>query len=709
MYKRSTGRILLAFLVAIFTASTAAEPAKPLVGRVVDESDQPLPGAKVAVIGGKDGCDTLQELTATTTGPDGRFAFKAQIRNKDGIILATKAGKCLDWAYLGLVRDSDLSLRLGPAAVIEGTIVDEAGKPIPGVAVNASVEPQTPYLSRSLSDGILNTRSDSQGHFRFSNLPSGAKVGFDMTAPGYARALYVGVHGEGLFVPGQTGLRFVLPPEGRLEGVVVEKGTARPLADVWVQAWGSVTSGQQTAKAKTDKDGHFRIGGLSGGKYNLEIVGFDETTLPEWVVLKEKRDESYPLHAQRAHVKAGKSTTGVKVEAIKGGTLEIVLTDTTTDKAIQANNACVTVCPASDLRISNWSFAQRDGRARLCLPPDKYVVTAVEASGYRYGEEKSRPFQVEMNKTNRVTIAVKPVPQKVMGTVRDFLGQAVPHAKVHIIPMIGPPKDVIAGDDGRFAIDSADMAPLACFLLVRHPKLNLIALGFAATGEQPPDITLQSPTKVSGIVLDSKRRPVVEANVLVQIDASHMGRYGIVATTRTNKDGRYQLELAGATITSYAISARASGYSVGILVVGPNELAPAFVVPDGVAQEPEKKPEMAALKTLGALSQLISKQKTVEVKELVLKAADRVVRGVVKDERGHLVPGAIIAATPSERPQFPDSAVTDDKGRFTLQHLDDSSSIYVFARVPGRGWGGDVCPRPGETDVVITVATPYWD
>jgi protocatechuate 3,4-dioxygenase beta subunit len=697
MFKRSGYGTILVILTWISTA--AAEP-NPIVGRVCDEQGHPITGARVAVMGAKDGCDSPRELSVATTGVDGRFSFTGQLREQRGLILATKEGKCLDWAWQSSMRGAELVLRLGPATVIEGSIVDEAGRPIAGVAVDASIDRQTPYISPSLSDGILQTKTDSRGFFRFNNLPAQARVGFDMTAPGYARCMCVGEHDEGPFSPGQNGLRFVMPQEGRLEGTVVEKDTGKPLADLCVQV--------RDSKTTTDKNGGFRITGLTGGKYEVEIVGMGDA-LPQWIVWKKKRDE---LHGQTINIKAGQTTSGVKLEATQGGILEIVLTDAATGKTIASNNACITVCRASDIRMSNLGFAGKDGLTRLCLPPDKYVVTAVEARDYRYGRERRKPFQepfqVEINKTNHVTIAVEALPRQVTATVRDSRGQGVPRPKIQIIPMVGPPRDVVGDDNGHFTIDKEDLFPFACFLFARHPKLNLSALAVAIQGEEPPQLTLRPPTTVVGIVLDPKRRPVAGAKVEAQIDASHMGRYGIVATTQTDKEGNYQLELPVPTIMSYVISARAPGFTAGEIVVAPNELLRSRVMSEEVAGRQQKEAETMSV-FLDSLSQLVSAQKTVRMKELVLKTADRKVRGVVKDGRGNPVPGAIITATASPHRRFPESAVTDEKGRFTLEHLDDSSLIYVFANVPGRGWRGSVCPKPGETDVQIEVATPSWD
>jgi len=658
MYRHIACGIVMGLLLSI---SIAAEVAKQLGGRVIDEKGHPVAGAKVMAfetkakaMGGRED----HELGSVVTGADGRFVFDARIGASLVTIVATKEGKCLDWADWYDARAPESVLQLGPAATIEGKIVNEAGEPVAGASVDALLRMETPTVRQMhvpLAGGALKARTDAQGRFRFVNLPEAAIVTFDMSAAGRARAL-----AKGHFIPGQKGLRFVLPPEGRLEGTVVEKGTGKPLADVCLWAAGSLTSGVHQASARTDKEGHFSMAGLSGGKYEIEIVGAGRA-LPEWLGSQKK-----------VQVETGKVTSGVKIEATRGGTLELVLTDAATSKPIAAA-ASVTVCPAEDLRIRKWGFASKDGMARLHLLPGKYVVTDVWVTGYSWNQEKSKSFRVEAGKTERATLAVKAVPQ-VTGIVRDLAGKPVPRAKVQILPLRGAPKDLVAGDDGRFSIDSADIGPLFCFISVRHPQQNLVAIEGVGKDDKRPEIKLQPPTKVSGVVLDSQGRPVGGASVQAQIDASHFGRFAVVAMARTDKEGRYRMELGG-TSMSYAISAKAPSFSVAETLVPQHQLV----------------------------------QGQVKVKDLVLKAADRVVRGVVKDAQGMAVAGVIVLAKPMRGPDFPGSAVTDGRGQFALKHLNNAPVIYLFAKVPGRGWIGDSTIKPGDTEVVIKVGPSHYD
>jgi hypothetical protein len=396
------------------------------------------------------------------------------------------------------------------------------------------------------------------------------------------------------------------------------------------------------------------MAGMSAGKYTIEIVG-EGDAMPEWGGSQEK-----------LQVENGK-TALAPIEAARCGILEIVAVDAATGKPV-VTTASFQVSLAEDVRISKFAMVAGDGVARVSLLPGKYVIPGMFAIGYSYKEEKGRSFSVETGKTERAVVSVTAVPQIAL-TVGDSAGEPVPAAIGQVLPLRGPPRSVVADANGCLVLDSADIGPLFCFVLVRHPQQNLAALVAVAKDEKPRMVVLRPPTKVSGTVKDANGRPAVNALVQAQIDASHMGRFAVVAKVQTGKDGRYQLELAG-MVGQYALSARAPGFSVTEVMLTQPEIA--------------RGQEM--------------------VKDLVLKAANRKVRGVVTDAEGKPVPGAIITATTSEARDFPGSSITDVSGHFVLENLDDEPVIYVFAHVPGRGWIGDGAIKPGDQELTMTAA-----
>ena len=660
MHNQLVCGIAIGLLVSI---STGAEKTNRLVGRVVDEKNRPLAGAKVLACEMKTKAQDIREyhqLGAAVTGADGRFNFDPWPGASPATVVATKEGRCLDWADWSSGQTGERILQLGRAATIEGEIVGEDGKPVAGASVDALLLLEAPRFRRMLAPFPGNTlavRTDAQGQFRFANVPEGATVGFDVSAPGRARALM-----EPRFLPGQEGLRFVLPLEGRLEGVVVDKGSGQPLADVSLFAIRRVTSGLPQAWAKTDKQGRFSMAGLSGGKYRIQIVGAGQT-LPEWLGSLEK-----------VQVETGKVTSKVKMEASRGGTLELSLTDAATGESIAAAGS-VHLGPAKDLRIGESGSTSNDGVARFYLAPGNYVVRQLRVTGYSYKPQKSKSFRVEVGKTERATLALNAVPQvagalnavpQVAGIVRDLFGRPVPGAKIQVLPWGGTPKDLVAGNDGRFAIDSADIPPSFCFISVRHPHKNWVAMEAVLKDVKLLEIALWPPAEVWGTVLDSQGRPIAGVSLQAQIGGSHLGTFGTMARARTDKAGRYQIELGWGL--PYVITAKAPGYSTAEMVVPQHELVPG----------PAKV-------------------------NLILRTADRVIRGVAQDPQGKPLPGVIVWAKSESHTPFPGAAVTDDKGEFALEHLSDDPVIYLFATVPGRGWAGSETVSPSETRVLIKV------
>jgi hypothetical protein len=647
--------------VAVVTASLATNAVtavgSELIIRVVDEKDQPVAGAKVEVVEPpvRGAEPAKRAIPAATTGPAGTVRLETTELPTALFILAYKEGKCADWA-IEPVGAKDLTLRLGSAAGIEGDIVDDSGKPVAGATVGLQLKwPAPKDLPLQLDADFFRTKTDDLGHFRFTCLPEGAEVCLDMTAAGHARAW-----ADGHFTPGQKGLRFVLPPEGRLEGAVVDKQTGKPLAEVTVQALGPHGCGINEVFAKTDKDGQFAFRGLAAGKYDVEVVGVGQA-LPEWI----GSEKNVPVENGKA--------ASTKIKSIRGGTLEIALTDSATGKVIAAY-ASISVLPANRLPTDKLHRKPKEGVARLYLPAGDYIAPEIYIAGFTYRQKEDQSFTVETGKTCRASLALTAVPQVAL-TVQDSAGKAVAGAQGRIFPLEGAaPRDVVADENGRLVASAEEIGALACLVFVRHPQQNLVALQGVWKDESLPVIKLASPAKVRGLVADAQGHPLAGVPVQARIDHWNIGRIGVIATAPTDKEGRYQLEVP--SNFSYLIGAEAPGCGAAEVKVSQNQLEQA--------------------------------QKQAMVMDLVLKAADRKVSGVVKDAHGQRIPGAVVGTKTTGGADAAGAVVTDAQGQFTLEHLSDVSDIRVSVRVPGRWLVGDARIKPGDKELVIPVAPPTW-
>ena len=392
MFQRIIAGIVFGLLVI---SAIVGEESKPLSGRVVDEKDQPLAGATVTAFefvgNDRDGIHK-RELTSVVTGVDGSFLFDASKVKKCELILARKPGRCIGGSSPLAMQLGELVYRLGPAAPLDGMIVDDSAKPVAGVDVKLSFRESEWRIPRE----AVATKTDASGHFRFSDLPEAATFKLDMSAPGYARCF-----AEGPFAPRQKDIRFVMPPEGRIEGTLVDEETGKPLAEIWLWAMSGVPSGQNSAFAKTDKAGQFVMRGLSGGNYEIMMEWHDDEChqkMSEWIVSAK---------SEKVKVEAGKISSGVRVKAVRGGLLEIGLTDAVTGLPFQCGRARVHISPVDDLRIIHSGNPFEDGTFRFCVLPGNYIVRSVMAISCSYNEGKGKPFRVDIGKTNRIAIAVE--------------------------------------------------------------------------------------------------------------------------------------------------------------------------------------------------------------------------------------------------------------------------------------------------------------
>jgi uncharacterized surface anchored protein len=157
-----------------------------------------------------------------------------------------------------------------PAGEVSGTVLDELGKPVPGVTVQlANSKPATgddSFLVYSSS-----TNSDNQGAFRFEGLASGTygltardeKIGFALIS--------------GIQLPEDSskvsGLRVVLKKEGgTLVSVALDIETGWPIPDAWCHL--SNDQGRYLHGATRQSDGTMTIENIPPGKYRTEVSSY---------------------------------------------------------------------------------------------------------------------------------------------------------------------------------------------------------------------------------------------------------------------------------------------------------------------------------------------------------------------------------------------------------------------------------------------------
>ncbi|MHB9027937.1 MAG: M56 family metallopeptidase [Candidatus Latescibacterota bacterium] len=220
-----------------------------VTGLVLDQDRKPLPGAMIMVMRQpKYERNIFMSANMAVTDAEGRYTTEGLIIGDDPwyrSISAEKEGFTTANAKLPPLRknmDPLPDMVLMPKAkgnLLEGTILDAGGRPIPGAGVSA----QNTF-----------TKTDSQGRFVLDDIPSGM-------------ALMVSVrhdaNGSYTFNYLETGRPHVLTlrkPEGFISGKVVDaSGAPVEGIDVYLGGHQIGPSGFVHMRVKSDKNGAFRI------------------------------------------------------------------------------------------------------------------------------------------------------------------------------------------------------------------------------------------------------------------------------------------------------------------------------------------------------------------------------------------------------------------------------------------------------------------
>ena len=262
-----------------------------------------------------------------------------------------------------------------------GHVKDAAGKPLPGITVEARI----PLYGQMIT--VAATHADRLGRYWFAALPTDREVTFYYTSQGlptYYRAQWYGgaatVTNADYITPSALAVQTLAdtvmvpgpPPSGGIRGrVTTTDGYA--LEKVTVAAYSG--AGAKVASATTDENGDYLLAGLPVGDVYLKAT--DDTLarpghMAEWDLDATTRQSATPITVVGDQV-----TSAARIVLDEGVGFRGVVQDYNTDAPVGATVRIVAVGGATrTLTVTDGTF-QLGG-----LPPGTYVAQVRPQGGY---------------------------------------------------------------------------------------------------------------------------------------------------------------------------------------------------------------------------------------------------------------------------------------------------------------------------------------
>lgn len=673
MMNTQINRIIVVSIFLCICGINIAQEAKKMTctGKVVDSDGQHIEGVKVALYlytrqinSFSYGINPTEQLT---TKADGGFSFSVPADSDNyinGYVVAQREGLAIGWSRWDMRKGGvELEIELSEPNVLAGAVVDENGKPVPAARVSIYMlligeGENKQYLSRPFTPTLLSTETDVDGKFKFTNLPLGTTADLMVEKTGFANMNTWTTSARLTYAVGQKDIKLVLPVEARIEGVVVEKETGKPANGIKLILKDHRNHWIQDAFNSQD-GGTFSINSLNPGKYKLEVLP-PEAKLADWIA------EPVEVMAEK-----GKTTNDVRIKLVKGGVLEVAVTDAISGKPVE--NAGVTVLNEHGNQ-SGYGLSGKDGIIRIRLIPGDYILwDGVYKQGYsrKEGEE---PFAIADGKIEHWEYTIFPE-SMITGTVHDEKGTPLEGATLMAWPFLRQQK-VVANTGGKFEVvyDKQNLASgeFPTLLLCRYEKDNLAAALEVDEDVRKLDITLKPGIAIFGKVVDPNGNGIEGAKLRVSLCKPSLSWpvtpiNPIRDETTTDKDGKFEIK-AIPVGHKYVLSTDAEGY-------GRNNSEQ--IDTDDVANN------------------------QIDMGNITLAVANLSVSGMVADENDKPVAGVNVRTYTQSQPYR--RAITDSDGKFTLEGV-CAGKIHILAAKLGTPLNGSVYADGGMTDIKIVIS-----
>jgi len=652
-----------------------------IAGRVTDSQSRPVEGATVTLYGmmysEEMSLPKVERLQEKTTGDDGAFSLATvQGANpyRPGFIMARKEGLALGWAMVRTQADQRFDIVLGEPKELAGDVVDEKSEPIADVEVSIGLAMMGKVEDQHLlvAPAFLATKTDHNGHFLFANMPANATFEFRVWKAGrvtldtLAQAAFSASTVSNIaqvasgrnkcqFSPGQTGIRLTLPLEARVEGMVVEKISGKPVrrANVTAQATQRQNGFLPPDPVTTAEDGTFYINGLAAGTWSVQL-GTNRRRVPE-------REEE----AVQVTLRAGETKSGVRLELTTAGTIEVLVVD---GGGNPVGKADVDVHHIQRDRSFGGS-TDENGLARIRVPSGQYCISGLHKRGY-VPEGREEPITVGDGETKQVRCVLIAAPT-VTGAVRNEAGNPLAGIKIEVTPAGGEP--VVTGADGKFVVGwyagLGGPQTTTSILVARDPTRNLAEIAEVDERTGSLDLRLKPAVIISGTVLNQEGKPLAGARVQVFVRVADRGvPMGLIEQVGTAENGTFEVK-AVPSARQCVVTATAAGYGSDNISVDVSNM----------------------------------KGNRYDVGQLKLALADLSISGVVVDVHDKPVAGAIISTAGGDL-RIHAGIRTDADGRFVVKGVSPDLILVIATTRGPAAKHGSVRTKGGATDVKIVVS-----
>ncbi len=492
-------------------------PVGTIAGSVIDEQQQPINGALIALGRGKIGeRDIYGGENQTKSAADGAFTL-AYVREGEWTIEAKAEGFAVAELRQVPTDGQPVQIILKKGGSVSGTVITaETSKPAPNIEISMR------------GPGRLNAakvKTDNDGKFSVENLADGS----------YA----LSIDKQPYILTGQAppitiadansvkDLQLTVAMGGTISGRATDAVTGAPIANLGFRPMLD-GRGRMNIEAGTDEDGYYRIEGLPAGSYKVRrmwMAGYRHG--------EDREDKS-------ATVALGQEVSGIDFAVPPGLYLRGKVVDRDGEPLASV------MVTSEDANNQEGETTQTDDKGRFAhrgFSPGTVISIRAEKAGYSATPIQNLTFP-EADK-NDVEI-IMDTGASVAGTVVDKTGNPLPNIYVVANPTEGTQGDSREGysrEDGSFKVQG--LAEGKYKLTARPPRSwrNRTDGGTevqVATGEHKTGVRVTADfdagLKLAGRVVDSSNNPVRDANVNV-----HMRSGGANGYSQTDPDGKFEI------------------------------------------------------------------------------------------------------------------------------------------------------------------------